>query len=66
MPESDQASPNVDDRSPNVNEEYLSVPSSKSGKHHKKTTEETKKFESDLINVKKLLETSIFDHYNSK
>jgi len=28
--------------------------------------EETKQFEGDLINVKKLLETSIYDHYQTK
>ena len=66
MPENDFANQNVDDRNPYVNEDYLSVPSSKSGKQHKKTMEETKQFEGDLINVKKLLETSIYDHYQTK
>jgi len=48
------------------NSTYLSVPSNDCQKHHKKTNEETKKVEYDLINVKNMLEDNILDVYQKK
>ena len=45
-----------------TNSDYLSLPT----KAHKRTTEESKKFEGDLINVKKMLEENILDIYEKK
>lgn len=50
------------------NNDHLSVPSSaaSASKQHKKTTEETKKFECDLMNVKNVLEDNIIDIFEKK
>lgn len=49
------------------NNDHLSVPSSAaSASKHRKTTEETKKVECDLMNVKNVLEDNIIDVFQKK
>ena len=49
------------------NNDHLSVPSSvASASKHRKTTEETKKIECDLMNVKNVLEDNIIDIFQKK
>lgn len=42
------------------------MPSTASQRNHRKTTEESKKIEYDLINVKNMLEDNIIDLYQKK